>query len=138
MSDLEKKISDTIDRFHKNIFDILKLCKRLKPNSLELDSLNKKLYIARNIDPLIIIERSWEKIWTYRQKIVERDADFFLKNDFKQFIKNDENKTFMYDLINLIKKGYMERSQQEKDLLWNIANQLLINVLEYIKLTKER
>ncbi len=136
--DLSKEESDIIDAFHKTTFDLLKIAKRMEPNHIDIEWLHNKLSIARKIDPLLIITRSKEKIWTYRNEIMDRNIDFFIKNKFTQFIKNDENKTFMYTLVNLFKRRFMDLSKEEQDLIWDLANDLLINVIKYMKITKEQ
>jgi hypothetical protein len=61
--DLADEVNDIITRFHNVIFKILKFCKQKQPNMLELDNLHRKLGIARDLDPLIIINRCKDKIW---------------------------------------------------------------------------
>lgn len=133
--DLSKEEIDTIDEFHRTVFKILKICRKVEPNNIEIEWLQSKLSLARDVDPLLIMNRSMDKIWIYRKEILERNEEFFLKNKFDKFIKNDENKTFMYTLVNLIKKKYRERSEEEKNLLWELINQLLVSVVQYKKIS---
>lgn len=136
--DLSKEESDIIDAFHRVIFKLLKICKKMEPNNIEVEWLHNKLSLARNVDPLLIITRCKEKIWTYRNEILERNTDFFVKNKFSQFVKNDENKTFMYTLINLLKKKFMELSDEERSAIWDLANELLVCVIKFMKIEAEK
>ncbi len=76
-----------------------------------------------------------DKIWIYRNEILSKDERFFMDNKFTKFVKNDENKTFMYTLINLIKQRFMERTFEEKEMIWGLINDLLISVIKYKKIT---
>jgi len=136
--DFTKEESDILDEFHSVTFKIIKLAKKLDPNNIEIEVLHKKLSLAKSIDPLIIIDKCKDKIWFYRNEIINRDIDFFVKNKFSQFIKNDENKTFMYSLINMFKKKMMELSNAELKAVWDLINDLLVAVVKYLKIRNEK
>lgn len=140
MSDLTPKqynltdeVNEIITEFHSAVFKVLKICKKIDPDNADLEWLSKTLSLAREIDPLLIINRSKDKIWTYREEIINENEDFFLKNKFSQFIKNDHNKNFMYSFIGLIKSKIKELSGSEKKLLWDLTKQLLVAVTKYKK-----
>jgi hypothetical protein len=133
--DLTKEESDIIDEFHRCVFKLIRICKKIEPNNMDIEWLQNKLSLARDIDPLLIIHRARDKVWIYRNEILNRDMDFFMNNKFNQFIKNDENKTFMYTLVNLIKKRFLERSEEEKKMIWDLSNDLLAAVVKYKKIT---
>jgi hypothetical protein len=135
--DTTKEVSDVVDEFHSVVFKILKICKKIEPNNIDIEWLQNKLSLARDVDPLMIINRSKDKIWYYRQQILNEDGDFFLNNTFAPFIKNDKNKTFMYTLLNLIKKRFAERSNEEKKMLWGLGKSMLASVIKYKKLIKD-
>lgn len=131
--DLTDKISAILNEFHKDIFKLVKIAKRLEPNMVELDSLNNKLSIARDLDPLLIINRAKDKFWHYHQQILDKDENFFLTNKFDSYIKNDENRPFMYTTMNLIKTHYKNMSDSEKNHIWNIIQNILKYIINYKK-----
>jgi hypothetical protein len=135
--DLSKDVSDVVNEFHSIIFKLLKICKKVEPNNIDIEWLQNKLSLARDVDPLLIIDRCKDKLWTYRNEIIEKDIDFFLHNNFSQFVKNDENKTFLYTLLNLLKKGFLERSNEEKEFIWLLSKNLLSCVIRYKKLIND-
>ena len=135
--DLTEEVNDIITRFHNVIFKIMKFCKQKQPDLLELEGLHRKLSLARDLDPLVIINRSKDKIWMYKDQIINEDEDFFMKNKFGQFIKNDENRPFMYTIIKLIKDNYMKMTEPEKKLVWSLNQSLLKIVIEYKKATND-
>jgi hypothetical protein len=126
-------INIIVSNFHGKIFKILKICKKIRPNNIELEQLHSRLSLARDVDPLLIINRCKDKMWLYRDYILERNEKFFLDNGFTQYIKDDDNKSFMHSLIDLIKSGYKSTSTEEKDILWSLAQDMLRHVIEYKK-----
>lgn len=133
--DLTKEKSNVIDEFHSIISKVLIVCERIEPNNMDIMWLRKKISLAKEVDPLLVIDRAKVKIWEYREQIVNKDEDFFLKNRFEKHIKNDENKTFMYTLVNLVKNRFRERSDEEKEYIWSLCNKLLVAVIQYYKIT---
>lgn len=129
--DLTDEVTTIVANFHGIIFKILKIMRKIEPNVLELESLQKKLGIARDLDPLLIINRCKDKIWMFRESIINEDADFFMKNKFSEFVKNDENKPFMYTMINLIKTKWMEITAFEQKEIWRMIKELLRHIIEY-------
>ena len=69
----------------------------------------------------------------YKDQIINEDVKFFMENKFGQFIKNDENRPFMYTMVNLIKNGYKDMSEPEKKMVWTLIKTLLKIVIEYKK-----
>lgn len=135
--DLTEEVNIIVTSFHNVIFKIMKFCKQKQPDLLELESLHRKLSLARDLDPLVIINRSKDKIWMYKDQIINKDEDFFMKNKFGQFIKNDENRPFMYTIIKLIKDNYMKMTEPEKKLVWSLIQTLLELVIKYKKSTND-
>lgn len=127
------EINNIITEFHSTIFKVLKICRKIEPNNIDLEWLQSKLSMARDIDPLMIINKCSNKIWAHREHILEQNEDFFLKNKYTEFIKNDENKSFMHSLIDLIKNKYLEISAAEKKMLWDLIKSMLGSIAKYKK-----
>ena len=53
----------------------------------------------------------------------------------KEYIKDDENKSFMHSLIDLVKTGYLRLSNAERTALWGLSKDMLKHVIEYKKAT---
>ena len=73
----------------------------------------------------------------YKEKLINRDEEFFKENDFSQFIKDDKNKTFIYILLNLIKKRYLERTKAEQNEIWKFVQNMLKCCIEFKQLELE-
>jgi hypothetical protein len=130
-----EKINTVITEFHRTVFNVLKICKKIEPNNILLESLQKRLSFARDYSPFIIIDKCKDKIWLHKEYIINEDEDFFLQNNFAQYIKEDENKSFIYGMVKLVKSKYQERSTAEKKELWRHIKALLQHITEYKILT---
>ncbi|MGL5934196.1 MAG: hypothetical protein ACRCZI_01085 [Cetobacterium sp.] len=130
---LTDEVNTIITNFNSTTSTILRICKKLAPNQVELDSLQNIIKLAKDVDPLIIINRCKDKFWMHREYIINEDENFFLNNQFSSFIKDDENKSFIYSLINLIKSRYKTMSVGEKKQIWSLIKDLLKYVIEYKK-----
>jgi len=75
--------------------------------------------------------RSKNKIWGAREKILSKDAEFFLTKDYSLIIKKDHNQVMMETLINCIKDIYDDTSQEERDFFWGQAAILLNCVIRF-------
>jgi hypothetical protein len=127
------EIIDIVKKFHNKVFAVLKICKKLDPKSIELQHLHNIASLARDTEYLLIISRCKDKMWLHREHIINRDENFFLKNKFTQYIKDDENKSFMHSLVNVIQTGYRDISDTEKDMIWRLVQDMLKHVIEYKK-----
>jgi hypothetical protein len=126
-----EKVNNIVTNFHSIISKVMKICKKIEPNSIELETVQRLIGLARDIDPLMIINRCKDKFWMHRQQILNEDEEFFLNNQFSDFIKEDENKSFIYNLMNLIKLRYREMSKAEKKQIWTHIKDLLKCIIEY-------
>lgn len=130
------EINEITSEFHSVIFKLLKICQKLEPNNINLQWLRKQLSLARDIDPLLIINKCADKIWTHREQIIDENEDFFLHNQYGQYIKNvkdNGNKSFISELVNLVKSKYQELSVTERKVLWTLTKNLLTLVAKYKK-----
>ena len=126
-------IDQIINEFHSTIFKTLKICQKIEPNNLDLEWLRKQVSIARDMDPLLIINACSDKVWEHREYIIAENENFFLNNKYEEYIKDVDNKSFMYELINMIKKKYREISDAERKALWALVKSMLASVAKYKK-----
>lgn len=130
------EINIIINEFHGHIFKLLKVCQRFEPSNIDLEWLRKQLGLARDIDPLLIINKCAPKIWGFREQIIAEDDAFFLNNQYDHHIKIDQNRSFIIELVNLIKKRIAGMSVVEKRAIWTMIKGLLISVTKYLKATE--
>jgi hypothetical protein len=133
-----EKLNASVRDFHSIISKILKICKKIEPGNLELESLHSRIALARDISPLFIIDRCKDKVWAHREHIISEDEAFFTAaNRFDQYVKQDENKPFMDALIDLIQSKFRALSVSEKKAIWKLTKDMLASIIEYKKATFE-
>jgi hypothetical protein len=130
-TDKEQKISLIIHGFHSQIAKLLKIIDSKLPNNIEVDRLKRLVRIARDEEPLLIINKCKDKIWDSRKQIRERDKEYFLNKEYDEYIKKDKNQLFIEGLIGLFKQSHELLNEKELGVIWKINNQLLDNVCEY-------
>ena len=130
-SDHQKKVSVVLQTFSSDIAQLLKLVDNKLAGNLEVDRLKRIIRIARDEEPLLIINKCKDKIWDSREKILAEDEDFFVAKKFDEYIKKDDNQMFIESLIALFKSGFGSLSAKEKKFMWSIVQRLLETVAEY-------
>jgi hypothetical protein len=98
---------------------------------VELDRLKRITSCMPSFDKFI---RCQDKIYVAREKIRNRDVNFFLNKDYSGVIKKDHNQTMMETLIEALKTNFESFSNAEKALYWNKADELLAYVIRFKKL----
>jgi len=129
--DKEQQISKIIQDFHSQIAKTLKVVDSKLPNNIEVDRLKRLVRIARDEEPLMIINRCKDKIWDSREQILAENEDYFLSKEYDEYIKKDENQMFIEGLIGLFKQSHHLLSDKERAYVWKINKQLLNDVIQY-------
>ena len=129
--DKEQTISLLIHNFHSHISKILKIIDSKIPNHIEVDRLKRLIRIARDEEPLLIINKCKDKFWDSRTHIREKNKEYFLAKDYNGYIKKDGNQMFIEALVSLVKQSHDMLNEKEMEIIWKINNQLLDYVCEY-------
>jgi hypothetical protein len=135
----DKKISDSVQSFNTQCGKILKIaCKIAGSDHKHLSWCVRMFKIAKDIDPLCIINRGVDKLWDSKEHIINKDKLFFMeKYDTNKFIKNDGNKQWLDGIVETVKLGMDELSKMEEEYVWNCLNIMLSSVIEYKLLTND-
>jgi hypothetical protein len=138
MAELDK----VIDNFHKSLFKLVKISKGLEPNNIELETIHKLMITARRTDPLIIIDTCKDIIWDLRTQILNKEEAFFLDTNILKKVNinipvQEINQDILTCLISTFQKKYTILKPLEKDEIWRLVNDILINVVKYKKLTND-
>jgi hypothetical protein len=113
------------------------MAEQLDPRNYHIEWVKKQMSIALKIDKENIIKRMKDKMWEYRKEIIAHDMAFFKNNHFSKYIKNDDNRPFMYSFLNMLKKKSETLSQEEIDKIWEETDNLLLYCIEYKRLIKD-
>jgi len=112
-----------------------------KPETIDsFERLKNILAIVRTETPYYAISRSFPHIIKANEHIMARNADYFLKRNYDQLIKDDGNKNMIYDVIRLVCKCFNSLTADEKDEIWELASVMLIACAEFhnhLKKSKE-
>jgi hypothetical protein len=141
-----EKYDDELNRilkdFHNAIFNVINIADQIDPKNYHIEWVKVHMDLARKIDKENIIKRIKDKFWEFRNKIKSRDIAFFKDSShqntmFGKYIKNDENRPFMYSFINMIKKKVDTLSKEELDAIWDELIKILISCIEYKRLIQD-
>jgi hypothetical protein len=122
----EFKNDPTIDSFVKNQ-DTIDSFERLKRN----------LELIRYELPLYALARSFPHVIKAGEHITSYNADYFLNRNYDELIKNDHNKTMIYDVIKLVVKCFKRLTSSEQEETWELANIMLLCSIEFKKHIKK-
>jgi hypothetical protein len=135
--DTQQKISAIVQSFSSDISQLLKIVDAKLAGNLEVDRLKRVIRIARDEEPLLIINKCKDKIWDSREQILAEDEDFFISKRYDEYIKKDENQMFIEGLINLFKSSRSLLSEKESKFMWATVKHLLATVTEYKMLIED-
>jgi hypothetical protein len=135
--DTQQKISAIVQSFSSDISQLLKIVDAKLAGNLEVDRLKRVIRIARDEEPLMIINKCKDKIWDSREQILAEDEDFFISKRYDEYIKKDENQMFIEGLINLFKRSRSLLSEKESKFMWATVKHLLATVTEYKMLIED-
>lgn len=82
-----------------------------------------------------IFIRSKDKIWAAREHIINKNADWFLNRDYSKLIKKDQKQTLIETIVRFIREKYVALSEEEQNIYWRKAGELLMFVCRYKQLT---
>lgn len=138
LANLESKSLDSIlNSYSQLVSGIITMALKITKEDDEIAEIEhlRRLVIIVPKDELFI--RSKDKIWDAREKILNKDADWFIKRDYSKLIKKDSKQTMIETLVNVVKRYYPELDDDEKNMYWKKAIGLLQVVAEYKKIAKE-
>jgi len=139
VKDRESKIIEVCDEFHNLIAKLLKLVESRRPGHADIDRIRRLVSLCKQTELTHIIDRCQNKMWASRQQILDKNNDYFLnKLDVGQYIRDETvHAPFQYQLISLIKEGFKELNDKEKEKVWDINLGMLKCVGKYKLLTRD-
>jgi hypothetical protein len=133
-----KELNEIYNTYKQTISSMLTIAKEQAKEKNDEDDIITIEQICRLIGFLPVDEifiRSKEKIWHHKDKILNKDADYFIKKNYSAMIKKDKNQSFLESLISIIKGKFLELTSEEQNIYWNKAAKLLNCVIRFKKLT---
>ncbi len=131
----EKEIDAILKEFHSAVFGLIKICKKMEPNNGDIDRLHRAISLARDVEPLVVINTTKDKIWAYREEIISENIDFFLNVKISDVVDMNDRDQSIDVLINLIKNKLKHMSKAEMKKIWELSQTMLKCVVKYMKIT---
>ena len=127
---------DDIDKillyFNREVSNICKLCVKKDKNNVDIEWIYKVVKTIKYENPKYLIEICIEKLWDNKDKIIERDENFFKYNNIeKKYILNDRNKEWVESLFTVLREILFNLDTDEKNYLWDRLNNMLELVIKY-------
>lgn len=136
-----KTISMICDGYTRHVKGIINTIKKsLDPSEdedqlVEVDRLQRLINLAPSD---VVFIRSKDKIWHARTHILNKNEKYFLDRDYSTSIKHDQKQVMIETLISIIQTKFRDLTNEEKDVYWDKACEILKIVCEYKKLTGEK
>jgi hypothetical protein len=131
----EKQISDIIQYFNRQVSNIFKVIDNNGgdiQNNPDIDWIRRITKIIRNENPSLMLEKSIDKLWDNKDKIIARDADFLVnKKITSKYIKDDSRKEWLNGIIDFIRNRYTDLTPEDTDRVWKSINNMLQAVIKY-------
>lgn len=132
-----ERLVKVFQTFSNKIAALITLCSRTVKKEYDIIQIERIKRIIRLCPLEEKLLRCKDKIFTVRDHIINRNADYFLNRDYSNYIKEDEKKEFINDIIDLIKRNYSQLKKEEQELYWPIGLELLKCVIEFMQITGE-
>jgi hypothetical protein len=131
-SEHQKKISNIVFSFNRQVSKITKVAKQIDPNDVNVEWIQRAVRVLRAESPLLILEKCMDKLWDNRAKIIACDRNFFVKTgNFSKYIKNDENKQWLEGVVEMVRRKQSVLTEKQLQLIWECLNQMLHYVIQY-------
>lgn len=126
------ELQNILNNFSQSINAILTLSRKFTTDDDEIIEIERVKRIFKIIPMEEIFIRCKDKIWSVREHIIKKNADYFLNKDYSSAIKkNDEKQMMIESLINLVKEKYNTLSDIDKNFYWNKTICMLNSVARY-------
>lgn len=135
-----KQLNEIYNTYKQTLNSMLAIAKEQAKMANEEDDIITIEHICRvlNLAPVDeIFIRSKEKIWHHQDKIIHRDAKYFIEKNYSAMIKKDKNQAFLESLISIIKSKFLELTKEQQNVYWARSAALLNCVIRFKKLVGE-
>jgi hypothetical protein len=128
---MKREISDILCDFNRQLPQIIKIVQKIENNNTDIESFKRKLQIIRSVNPSYIMECCVDGLWEYKQKIIDRDTEFFINMEYGEYLEGGADEQLMTRIINLFKIRYRELSNCDAIFIWDRINTMLQYVIQY-------
>jgi hypothetical protein len=130
-----------LGRFNSQLENMLNDLSSVFPDFIDIKVFREKYYLARSSNPRMIILTFLKYIYPYKDKIVNKDEQFFLSDNLTKNITNNsdlqkdvnaDNEFILTKALNL-KTLWLDMNEQQKNTLWTYFKVLIVLSERYVK-----
>ncbi len=129
-----KELDEVLNNFSNYLNKLLNMAKQQakeEDDIVELDRVRRIMNLINNDEKFVRVK---DKVWTVREKIFNKDTDFFLKRDYSGLIKKDKKQKMIETIVCIVKTKFIELPKDHQDQFWDIGKNLVFWVAKYRKL----
>lgn len=107
------------------------------PDNVNIKMFNEKYYFAKKMNSSKIINAFIKFVLPYKDKIFNRDDNFFLNGGGQEKLKQDKYKN-MYQYSLDLKDNWNDMNDEQKEIIWKYFKILIILAEKHVKLLIEK
>jgi hypothetical protein len=112
-----------LSAFNNVIIDFLNDCILVFPEENDFKVYKRMISLLVKVNPKKVLSVFSEYSDLYKDKIINKDEDFFLENDYDVVKKYNDQEIF--NVINKIKQYWKQLDLSNKDKIWDYLNLLI-------------
>ncbi len=106
------------------------------PNDVNIKMFNEKYYLIKKTNSAMIINAFIKFVLPQKDKIFNRDEDYFMNGGGQEKLKQDKYKDkYQYSLD--LKENWKNLSEEQKEIIWKYFKILIILAEKHVKLLIE-
>ena len=128
------KLNSIYNDFSNAIMSILTTAARQTKDDediVELERMKRILNMTPSDEKFI---RAKNKVWAVQNKILNKDAKFFIERDYSTTIKKDHHQAMIESLVEIVREQYPKLTPKEQEFYWKKAGILLSCVIRFRQL----
>ena len=113
--------------FNNQLLNLMNELHKLYPNDHDIATKKTALEFIKKTNPRLLANGFKKYVYPYKQKIISKDEDFFLKNSYDKEV--DTTRADYVKTIMNLKNYWSEISDKNRDVIW-LYFQVMIKIIE--------
>jgi hypothetical protein len=130
-------LNDIFTNFKRSLLTMINVSENqttLESEKIELARIKRLLIILPEYE---VFMRVKDKVWAVKDRIMNKDAEFFLNRDYSHLIKKDAKQAMIETLISIVKNKYFTLAEEHQNFYWGKGLELLKLIIAYKKLLRD-
>lgn len=129
-----KELDKILNEFSNELNKLLNMAKQQATDDVDIVELDRVKRILNLIDKDEKFVRVKDKVWAVREKIFDKDMDFFMNRDYSGLIKKDRKQKMIETIVIIVKTKFKTLPVEHQNLFWSLGERLVYCVARYNKL----